>query len=88
MRGSTDDDLRSLLSTLDPKARDDLRCVLIRDHAGRDAIAPPLMRYRDENGQRWADVIDLLTMYPDAGRRTPANHLPERTTRGNRDSPE
>ena len=26
------------------------------------------MRYRDENGQRWADVIDLLTMYPDARR--------------------
>ena len=28
-----------------------------------------LMRYRDENGQRWADVIDFLTMYPDARRR-------------------
>jgi hypothetical protein len=27
-----------------------------------------LMRYRDENGQRWADVIDFLTMYPDARR--------------------
>jgi hypothetical protein len=27
------------------------------------------MRYRDENGQRWANVIDLLTMYPDARRR-------------------
>jgi hypothetical protein len=27
------------------------------------------MRYRDENGQRWADVIDFLTMYPDARRR-------------------
>jgi hypothetical protein len=26
------------------------------------------MRYRDENGQRWADVIDFLTMYPDARR--------------------
>ena len=26
------------------------------------------MRYRDENGQRWADIIDLLTMYPDARR--------------------
>jgi hypothetical protein len=24
---------------------------------------------RDENGQAWADVIDLLTMYPDARRR-------------------
>ena len=26
------------------------------------------MRYRDENGQRWADVIDFLTMYPEARR--------------------
>jgi hypothetical protein len=23
---------------------------------------------RDENGQGWADIIDLLTMYPDARR--------------------
>ena len=48
-------DLRSLLETLDPKARDDLRSVLIRDDADRDAIASQLMRYRDENGQRWAE---------------------------------
>jgi hypothetical protein len=33
-----DMDLRSLLETLDPKARDDLRRVLIRDQADRDAI--------------------------------------------------
>ena len=26
------------------------------------------MRYRDENGQGWADIIDFLTMYPDARR--------------------
>jgi hypothetical protein len=37
-----DVDLRALLSTLDPKARDDLRRVLIRDHADRDAIASRL----------------------------------------------
>jgi hypothetical protein len=67
----TDDDadLRALLSTLDPKARADLRRVLIRDHADRDGIASMLMRYRDANGQGWADVIDMLTMYPDARRR-------------------
>jgi hypothetical protein len=65
---SRPDDLRFLLQTLDPKARDDLRRVLIRDHADRDAIAMELMRYRDENGQRWADVIDFMTMYPDARR--------------------
>jgi len=67
----TDDDadLRALLETLDPKARADLRRVLIRDHADRDGIASMLMRYRDANGQGWADVIDMLTMYPDARRR-------------------
>jgi hypothetical protein len=27
------------------------------------------MRYRDENGHGWADIIDLPTMYPDARRR-------------------
>jgi hypothetical protein len=27
------------------------------------------MRYHDQNGQDWADVIDLRTMYPDARRR-------------------
>jgi hypothetical protein len=27
------------------------------------------MRYRDQNGQDWADIIDMLTMYPDARRR-------------------
>jgi hypothetical protein len=27
------------------------------------------MRFRDQNGQDWADIIDLLTMYPDARRK-------------------
>jgi hypothetical protein len=65
--GKDDRDLRSLLETLDPMARDDLRRVLIRDQADRDAISSRLMRYRDQNGQDWADIIDLLRMYPDAG---------------------
>ena len=51
--------LRDLLETLDPKARDDLGRVLIRDHADRGAISSRLMRYRDQNGQDWADIIDL-----------------------------
>jgi hypothetical protein len=63
-----DTQLRAFLQTLDPKARDDLRRVLIREHADRDDIASQLMRYRDENGQRWADIIDMLTMYPDVRR--------------------
>jgi hypothetical protein len=57
-----DADLRFLLEALDPKARDDLRRVLIRDHPDRDAIAMQLLRYRDGSGERWADVIDFLTM--------------------------
>jgi hypothetical protein len=64
-----DADLRALLLTLQPKARDELRRVLIRDDADRDAIAMRLMRYGDENGQGWADIIDFLTMYPDARRK-------------------
>jgi hypothetical protein len=69
MSSSNTPDLRNLLETLDPKARDDLRRVLIRDQADRDAISSRLMRYRDQNGQDWADIIDFLTMWPDAPRR-------------------
>jgi hypothetical protein len=61
-------DLRALLATLSPSAREHLRRVLIRDQADRDAISSRLMRYRDQNGQDWADIIDFLTMYPDARR--------------------
>ena len=60
-------DLRALLETLDPKARGTLRRVLINEHqADRDAIVSDLMRYRDERGDDWADIIDYLTMYPGA----------------------
>ena len=61
-------DLRVILEMLDPKARDDLRRVLIRDQPDRDAISSRLMRYRDQNGQSWADIIDFLAMYPEARR--------------------
>jgi hypothetical protein len=27
-----------------------------------------LMRYSDQNGRDWADLIDFLTMWPDARR--------------------
>jgi hypothetical protein len=63
-----DADFRVLLETLDPKARKDLRRVLIWDQADRDAIASQLMRYRDQNGQDCDDIIDFLTMRPDARR--------------------
>jgi hypothetical protein len=32
--------------------------VAIRDQAERDAISSRLIRYRDKNGQDWADIID------------------------------
>ena len=57
-------DLRWLLEMLDPKARDDLRGVLIHDQADRDAIASQLLRYRDGRGDDWADIIDMLTLDP------------------------
>ena len=63
-------DLRDLLLTLDPRARDDLRRVLIRDQPYRDAISSRLMRYRDQNGQDWADIVDYLTMHPEARRQS------------------
>jgi hypothetical protein len=62
-------DLRELLLSLDLTARDDLRHVLIRDQADRDAISSCLMRYRDRNGQDWADIFDFLTMHPEARKR-------------------
>ena len=40
--GATHDDLRESLRTLSPSARDDLRRVLIRDQADRDAIWRPV----------------------------------------------
>jgi hypothetical protein len=65
---SNNDDLRRLLLQLDPLARDDLRRVLIHDRADRDAISSRVMRYRDRNGQDWADIIDFLALasWPDA----------------------
>jgi len=56
-----DDHLRSLLETLDPRARDTLRRVLIHDQADRDVISSRLMRYRDERGDDWADPVDELS---------------------------
>jgi hypothetical protein len=64
-----DGELRALLVTLDPKTRDGLRNVLIRDQANRDAISARLMRYRDQNSDDWADIIDSLTMHPEARRK-------------------
>jgi hypothetical protein len=61
-----DADLRAVLETLDPLTRDALRRVLIYDQADRDAVSSQLLRYRDEHGDDWADIIDMLTMYSEA----------------------
>jgi len=58
----TDSDLRSLLEMLDSRARAGLRRVLIHDQPDRDAIASDLLRDRDERGDDWADIIDMLTL--------------------------
>jgi hypothetical protein len=39
------------------------------------------MRYRDDRGRDWADIIDFLTMHPDA-RRQLARLLAEADARG------
>jgi hypothetical protein len=52
-------DLRAILETVDPNARVASRRVLIHDQADRDAIASQLLRYRDGQGDDWADIIDI-----------------------------
>ena len=66
---SHDDELREMLLALDPHARDTLRRVLILDQTGRDAISSQLLRYRDGHGDDRPDIINMLTMYPEARRR-------------------
>src|SRR5512132_36610 len=67
--GMHDDNLRALLKTLGPKARDDLRRVLIYDKADRDAVSSHLPRYRDVRGDDWGEIIDMLTMHPETRRK-------------------
>jgi hypothetical protein len=76
-----DNELRDLLSTLGPKARDTLRRVLIQDQADRDAVASQLLRYRDGHGDDWADIMAMLTMHPEARRRV-VRMLGEMSVRG------
>jgi hypothetical protein len=64
-----DAELRRVLEMLDPLGRDALRRVLIHDQADRDAVSSQLLRYRDERGDDWADIIDMLTMHPEARRK-------------------
>jgi hypothetical protein len=63
------DRIQTVLENLDLKARDTLRRVLIHDQAYRDTVTSQLLRYRDGHGDDWADIIDMLTMWPDARRK-------------------
>lgn len=64
-----DAELRDLLGTLSPSAREHLRDVLIRDQADRDAIASQLLRFRDERGTAWVNLVDRLSLDPELRRR-------------------
>jgi hypothetical protein len=57
---SEDADLRDLVRTLSPSARDDLRRVLIRDQADRDAISSQLLATTTDPGgdQALGDCLD------------------------------
>src|SRR5512132_1460067 len=55
-----------MLPTLNREVRDTPRRVQIHDQADRDAIASDLLRSREGRGDDWADIIDMLTMYPEA----------------------
>jgi hypothetical protein len=46
-----------------------VRRVMIHDQADRDAVSSHLLRYRDGHGDDWADIIDLLTLNPEARRK-------------------
>jgi S-adenosylmethionine:diacylglycerol 3-amino-3-carboxypropyl transferase len=61
-------DLRAILETLDPKARNDLRRVLIHDQANLDELLSLKALPRRERAAL-ADIIDFLTMWPNARRR-------------------
>jgi hypothetical protein len=47
----------------------ELRTVSIRDQADRDAIASSLLRHGDKRGDGSADIIDMLTTYPEGRRK-------------------
>jgi hypothetical protein len=66
----------ALLETLNPKAREHLRDVLIRNQADGVAIASQLLRNRDLRGAAWADLVDQLTLDPEL-RRTYVRRLGE-----------
>jgi hypothetical protein len=71
---SSDPESLALIASLRPP--DENRGKLLGEPRGsslpradRVSISSRLMRYRDQNGQGWADIIDFLTLHPEARRR-------------------
>jgi hypothetical protein len=60
-------DLRTLLETLDPKARDELPRILIRAQADRVTVDVDALPEPERPGL--GRLIDSLTIHPDAHRR-------------------
>jgi hypothetical protein len=52
-----EEDIRELLLTLTPSARDALRRVPIRHQDDRDPVPSQLLRYSDGHGDDWADIM-------------------------------
>jgi hypothetical protein len=61
--GGHEADLRDLLKTLDPKARDDLRRVLIRDQADRAAVLLGALKWPMTHGPTRRDPREFLDMH-------------------------
>ena len=64
-----DSELRDLLRTLSPQAREFFREALMRGQADPDHESARLLRYRDVNGPAWADLVDRLALDPELRRR-------------------
>jgi hypothetical protein len=60
--------LRDVLRTLDPPARNAIRRVLIQDQEYRDAMASRLLDHATDQAANLADLIDMLTLNNDARR--------------------
>ena len=61
----TDAELRAVLLRIKPKARDQLRRLLISDHSNRDQAAELLIRKRTPATDDLADLVDMLTLDAD-----------------------
>lgn len=61
--------LLAALRRLDPAAREDLRRLLVRDQPDRDAVAAQLLRKQTPGADGMADLLDMLSLDPDARRR-------------------